>query len=174
MTRWPSETEGAGNAGCLSQHPQPHVQMKKAHELNSPQVPPKHRHSLRDGFNGFLRALPGDRAFLPPSSARRVCGSGAPMLALSWRRCFRASLRPSHPAPDFAVREAGAFVARTFVTIAKRPSDGTGRLGSIAVSTKPASKKFSPEGLDAKEAISPVRANHRLWSRPTTSLSEVS
>jgi len=22
------------------------------------------------GFNGFLRALPGDRAFLPPSSAR--------------------------------------------------------------------------------------------------------
>src|SRR5690349_23512646 len=28
------------------------------------------RHSPRDGFNGFLRALPGDRAFLPPSSAR--------------------------------------------------------------------------------------------------------
>jgi hypothetical protein len=27
------------------------------------------RHSLRDGFNGFLRALPGDRAFLPPSLA---------------------------------------------------------------------------------------------------------
>ena len=27
------------------------------------------RHSLRDGFNGFLRTLPGDRAFLPPSPA---------------------------------------------------------------------------------------------------------
>jgi hypothetical protein len=27
------------------------------------------RHSLRNGFNGFLRALPGDRAFLPPSPA---------------------------------------------------------------------------------------------------------
>jgi hypothetical protein len=27
------------------------------------------RHSLRNGFNGFLRALPGDRAFLPPSQA---------------------------------------------------------------------------------------------------------
>src|SRR3979409_2526244 len=27
------------------------------------------RHSLRNGFNGFLRALPGDRACLPPSSA---------------------------------------------------------------------------------------------------------
>jgi hypothetical protein len=29
------------------------------------------RHSLRDGFNGFLRALLGDRAFLPPSPAGR-------------------------------------------------------------------------------------------------------
>src|ERR1700690_2166624 len=27
------------------------------------------RHSPRNGFNGFLRALPGDRAFLPPSPA---------------------------------------------------------------------------------------------------------
>jgi hypothetical protein len=27
------------------------------------------RHSPRNGFNGFLRALPGDRACLPPSSA---------------------------------------------------------------------------------------------------------
>ncbi len=27
------------------------------------------RHSPRNGFNGFLRALPGDRALLPPSSA---------------------------------------------------------------------------------------------------------
>ena len=27
------------------------------------------RHSPRNGFNGFLRALLGDRAFLPPSSA---------------------------------------------------------------------------------------------------------
>ena len=30
------------------------------------------RHSLRNGFNGFLRALLGDRALLPPSLARRV------------------------------------------------------------------------------------------------------
>src|ERR1700694_5505843 len=27
------------------------------------------RHSLRNGFNKLLRALPGDRAFLPPSPA---------------------------------------------------------------------------------------------------------
>ena len=30
------------------------------------------RHSLRNGFNGFLRALPGDRAFLSPSLPRSV------------------------------------------------------------------------------------------------------
>jgi hypothetical protein len=30
------------------------------------------RHSLRNGFNGFLRALPGDRAFLPPSPPRSL------------------------------------------------------------------------------------------------------
>jgi hypothetical protein len=28
------------------------------------------RHSPRNGFNGLLRALPGDRAFLPPSPAK--------------------------------------------------------------------------------------------------------
>ncbi len=30
------------------------------------------RHSPRNGFNGFLRALPGDRAFLPPSPLRSL------------------------------------------------------------------------------------------------------
>ena len=30
------------------------------------------RHSPRNGFNGFLRALPGDRACLPPSSPRSL------------------------------------------------------------------------------------------------------
>src|SRR6202035_3517205 len=32
-------------------------------------TPENTRHSPRNGFNGFLRALPGDRACLPPSSA---------------------------------------------------------------------------------------------------------
>src|SRR6202162_5331858 len=30
------------------------------------------RHSPRNGFNGFLRALPGDRACLPPSPPRSL------------------------------------------------------------------------------------------------------
>jgi hypothetical protein len=49
------------------------------------------RHSPRNGFNGFLRALPGDRALLPPSSAE-----------VAFRQ-LDASVGASGP-HDFAVR----------------------------------------------------------------------
>jgi len=39
---------------------------------------PGPRPSLRDGFNGFLRALPGDRALLPPSPAGLLPASLTP------------------------------------------------------------------------------------------------
>jgi hypothetical protein len=84
------------------------------------------RHSPRNGFNGFLRALPGDRACLPPSSPRSL--SLGNLTPASGRQDHTASpsarsapsstrsLRPPHPAP-------------TSVTIAKRPSvwDGMAR-----------------------------------------------
>src|SRR5258708_23883198 len=40
---------------------------EKKHRRQQPGVHRISRHSLHNGFNGFLRALPGDRAFLPPS-----------------------------------------------------------------------------------------------------------
>jgi hypothetical protein len=40
----------------------------KKHRRQQLQVHRNNRHSLRNGFNGVLRALPGDRACLPPSS----------------------------------------------------------------------------------------------------------
>jgi hypothetical protein len=43
--------------------------VKKAHELVTTGSTETIRLSLHDGFNGFLLALLGDRAFLPPSSA---------------------------------------------------------------------------------------------------------
>src|SRR6202171_1119749 len=49
--------------------PQPRVQMKKAHEHSHHGHTGITRHSPRNGFNGFLRALPGDQACLTPSSA---------------------------------------------------------------------------------------------------------
>src|SRR5215210_1195709 len=45
------------------------MQNKKAYEHSHHGHTGYTRHSLRNGFNGFLRALPGDRALLSPSSA---------------------------------------------------------------------------------------------------------
>ena len=63
----------------------------------------------RNGFNGFLRALPGDRACLPPSFAKiafrkldaSVGASGPHDFAV--RKLAHSSarrLRPPHPAPN--------------------------------------------------------------------------
>jgi hypothetical protein len=64
------------------------------------------RHSLRNGFNGFLRALPGDRACLSPSSAvSRKLDAGVETsgphdftVRVSAVRQARRP-RPPHPAP---------------------------------------------------------------------------
>src|SRR6266478_3053858 len=62
-----SPKEGVGNVGCPL-HPRPRVHLVVVERTRvttstpeSPDVP------ARNGFNGFLRALPGDRALLPPS-----------------------------------------------------------------------------------------------------------
>src|SRR5256885_1118498 len=65
-----AQREGAGNAG-RSMRPQPRMQNKKAYEHSHHGHTGLTRHSPRNGFNGFLRALPSDRAFLPLSSADR-------------------------------------------------------------------------------------------------------
>src|ERR1700692_2442678 len=61
--------EGVGNAGCPL-HPRPRVHLVLVERTRvttstpeSPGIP------ARNGFNGVCRALPGDRAVLPPSSA---------------------------------------------------------------------------------------------------------
>src|SRR2546421_1431519 len=79
-------------------HPQSRVQKVKSTRGSHHRFTGAARHSPRNGFNGFLRALPGDRAYLPPSPA----GDS---------RKLDASVGASEP-HDFAVREAGAFVFR--------------------------------------------------------------
>ena len=59
--------EGAGNAGCAL-HPRPRVRKKSTRVSNQGHtatagIP------CANGFNGFLRALLGDHAWLPPSFA---------------------------------------------------------------------------------------------------------
>jgi hypothetical protein len=79
----------------------------------------------RDGFNSLFRALPGDRACLPPSPRgyRRV----GPVRADIASAKLDASVGASGP-HDFAVRKIALSSAAplripcpTFVTIAKRP-----------------------------------------------------
>jgi hypothetical protein len=82
--------------------------------------------SLRNGFNGFLRALPGDRACLPPSPPR----------SLLPRNLTPASGRQDHTASPSAsnvirllTSPASTASRPASVTIASRPSGGTRREG---------------------------------------------
>src|SRR3954469_8220639 len=85
----PERSEGAGNAG-RSMRPQPRMQNLKAYEHSHHGHAGYTRHSLRNGFNGLPRDLPGDRALLSPSPADYV-------------RQLDASVEASGP-HDFAVR----------------------------------------------------------------------
>src|SRR5882724_8421508 len=92
--------EGVGNAGCPL-HPRPRVHLVLVERTRvttstpeSPGIP------ARNGFNGFLRALPGDRAVLPPSPTDMSCLCPVGPTRL---RKLDASVGASGP-HDFAVR----------------------------------------------------------------------
>ena len=63
-----SRTEGAGNAGC-GLHPWSACSKKSTRQNH--RFSRSNRHSLRNGFNGLYVVSPVNRAFLPPSPARR-------------------------------------------------------------------------------------------------------
>jgi hypothetical protein len=65
----PRKQRGRRETGCPV-HPRPACSVGSTRW--SPQVCRINRPSLRNGFNGFLRALPGDRALLPPSPLRSL------------------------------------------------------------------------------------------------------
>ena len=115
--------EGAGNAG-REPHPQPRVQNERAHEHSH------HRFSRNipafpaQWFYGFLRALPGDLALLPPSSARckSIVANLTPALA-----CQDHTTSPSASASLVWRHQYVHRIPRpTLVTIAKRPFSGRG------------------------------------------------
>jgi hypothetical protein len=84
------------------------------------------RHSPRNGFNGFLRALPGDRALLPPSPA----GPTASLTPAS--RCQDHTTWPSASNIARLARRCVPHPAPTSVTFAKRPSEWNGTANHIA------------------------------------------
>ena len=104
-------------------HPQPRMQNEKQSiRVSHHRFTGTTRHSPRNGLR-LLRALPGDRACLPPSSANDASTNLTPASGsqndTTWPSAFatvryRRYQRPPHPAPRS-------------VTIAKRPSGGTRR-----------------------------------------------
>jgi hypothetical protein len=98
------QTEGAGNTGCAL-HPRSRVQQctkQNAHEHTGSAE--AIRHSLRNGFNGLFRALPGDRAFLPPSPA-----------------LLSANLTPASGRQDHTTSPSAAVYAKGFDGLGTRP-----------------------------------------------------
>jgi hypothetical protein len=120
------------------------------------------RHSPRNGFNGFLRALLGDRALLSPSSSgyRRVGPEGptSPPAKLD------ASVGASGP-HDFAVRKPAPSSEAQFasiashpasVTIAIRPSSGMARDGYESDLGKQRTGIFFQKRLDSNPKSPPT------------------
>jgi len=69
----PPKTEGAGNAGC-SVAPAASRANEKSTRASHHRFAETLRHSPRNGFNGFLRGLPGEPGLLPPSPAAITTG----------------------------------------------------------------------------------------------------
>jgi hypothetical protein len=146
------KTEGAGNAGCFV-HPQPCVRTLKSTQASHHRFTETLRHSLRNGFNGFLRALLGDRALLPPSSAR--CRSIVANLA-SASGCRDHTTSPSaRSTVRLRCRRVHRIPRPTFVTTAKRPSyqarDGGNHASDLA-----------SRSIFTRCDISTRRANHSV------------
>jgi hypothetical protein len=141
----PSEIKRAQGRPGGWPHPWPASNKKSWRQ--SPQVQPINRPSLRNGFNGVLRALLGDRAFLPPSLAcvRNACelglsvGRPGPHDFAVRRGIARPAtpLRPSHPA--LYVRDD-----------ASAPPDEHGTAQDNHTLLKNGSRIFFARGLDGR------------------------
>jgi hypothetical protein len=118
----PRKSEGAGNAG-RSDRTRSFV-CRKTHVVTTGE-PSEAGIPCANGFNGFLRGLPGDRAFLPPSPRNaKHCRELIPA-----SRYQDATTSPSASClrSSFASQSVHRSPRPTFVTIAKRPSlVGTG------------------------------------------------
>ena len=104
---WRSAQEGVGNAGC----PRTRSRVRKVESTRvshhgyagTPGIP------ARNGFNGFLRTLPGDRALLSPSPHGRFLP-----------RNLTPTIEASGP-HDFAVRKITRSSVAQLASIASQP-----------------------------------------------------
>jgi hypothetical protein len=98
----------------------------------------------RDGFNSLFRALPGDRALLPPSPRRHYCDT--------WRqrRGVRTTRlrRPQDSALVFGATRVHRIPHPTFVTIAKRPFVWAGMARDMQVIWVRGQEKFGKSEIN--------------------------
>src|SRR5437764_9459404 len=128
--------------------PQPRMQNKKAYEHSHHGHTGDTRHSPRNGFNGFLRALPGDRACLPPSSA----DCSANLMPASGHQNHTTS--PSALARFVKHASASTASRSASVTIAIRPfGERDGRVYKTDLG-QPRTEIFSAEALDWRNLTS--------------------
>jgi hypothetical protein len=133
-----SRTEGAGKAGCPS-HPWSACSKKARGRTTG--TSRNARPSLRNGFNGFLRALPGETGLC---CHRRIASSRKAGHLHRGARTTRLR-RPRH-VDRLTTRRVHRIPLPTFVTIAKRPSCGCGTRGSIVVICPTAQEEMCTTG----------------------------
>jgi hypothetical protein len=125
----------------------------RKHASKSPRSRRLTRHSPRNGFNGFLRALPGDRACLPPSSPRSLLLKN--LTPASGRQDHTTS--PSASSAFVNAPSASTASRLTSVTIAKRPSVEAGWQGFRFDLGRRRSGIFLQMGLDWWNQFDPLQ-----------------
>ena len=175
-------TEGAGKAGC-PEHPQPVCE--KMHTVVTTSTPKITRLSPRHGFNGFLRALPGDEFLLVTVAAGlRLTRSGwivtatdslAPATGVGTTRFYRTRIasfvlravnrsRETRPAITLRADAAASTASHpAFVTTRDPPllGDEMARAGSADLPDGE-SKIFFAEGLDDPNHVEISAQNRSL------------
>src|SRR5579872_1367125 len=126
-TKGPFQIEGRRECRARRARPQPRVQNKKAHELVTAGRRFA-RHSPRNGFNGLLRALPGEPGFLStiPAQCEALSRVDASVGASGPHRFAVRRIAPSSEAPP-----ASTASHPTLVTIRETSLDWGGTADSL-------------------------------------------
>ena len=129
-------TRNRGRRECRApMRPQPRVQIKKHTRVVTTGHTGFTRHSLRNGFNGFLRALPGDRALFATVACRDASANLTPA---SGRQDHTTS--PSASAPFVKGAARVHRIPSRVRDDREPPLYGTGPNRCIPVSTKSSTK----------------------------------
>jgi hypothetical protein len=129
--------EGVGNAGCPL-HPQPRVRFALVKSTRVNEYTGITRRSRTQWFYSLCRALPGDRALLPPSSTDMVLSKPG------WADLTSANLTPASGRQDHTIllSAATSFVSSRFdrsQASSTRPASRCASNAAASTASRPAS-----------------------------------